>query len=266
MSVDWKGDIKLYPLYLHKRIAASRGIGHGKQYVPWLKVREVPSSGTSSIVLGIEDGRAHHLLSELEATYFYLMERRSTTLDIREQWPILKIYETLELCAGMKVTHAYRKGFPEPFTIDFLLTEIDAEGHLTYRAASIKTPADAVDQVVRRRLRVEKQWCEDNEIAWTLVDTRSFTKQMLSNLRFMRSWFRHRLIINDKEAARFADQFIATYQTNVHLEKLIEGVGKKISLKEEKATDIFRYCAWYNLIPVSLKHPLALNRPLTLDR
>src|SRR5579859_517756 len=152
--MHWKPKPELYPPYLRRRIARGRGVREGTSYVPWLKVRDVPSKGTSSVVSGIVVDRTHHLLSALEATYFYLIERRPQTVDILEQWPILDIDGTLKLTQLRGVRHPFKGPYPEPFTIDLLIAERTATG-LHYRAASIKSPEDANDSDVRRRLAVE---------------------------------------------------------------------------------------------------------------
>lgn len=162
-GVFWKSDPLLYPPYLQSRITRSRGIGSGPRYVPWLKVRDVPSRGTSQVSQGVFSGRSHHLLSELEATYFFLLERRAGTAEIREQWPILDMDRTLELCARFGVRPRIRNGYPEPFTIDFLITE-RVDGQLRNRAASVKSPEDAQDPDTRLRLAVEHAWCQDHDI------------------------------------------------------------------------------------------------------
>ncbi len=263
--MHWKADRNLYPAYLRTRIQRRRGVGLGAAYLPWLKVRDVPSRGTSSIIPGIAVSRPHHLLSELEAIYFYLSERKSSTVDIREQWPILDIDRTLELCEEFDVQHKYRGPFPEPFTIDFLITEQTDHG-LSHRAASVKTAEDAKNPRIRQRLAVEREWCRERGIRWTLVDTTEFDKTLLSNLRFLRAWFLHGFEVDPRQATRFADCFNALYETNVALTSLIRRAGRALHMPEQMAEDFFRYCGWDNLIAVSLGHRLALNQPLVLRR
>lgn len=267
----WKPDPLLYPPYLRPKIRRGRGVGKGLSYVPWLKAREVPSRGTSSIIHGIRVNRSHHLLSELETIYFFLIERKLSTVDIREQWPILDVDKTLELCAKYGVHHKYRGPYPEPFTIDFLIAEY-VDGKLNYRAASIKTPADAKDPAVRLRLAVEHAWCLEHGIPWTLIDTSVFgatllnRKTLLANLRFLRAWFRHRYSPDAQSVEEFAQQFHASYHTNVPLEGLIQRAGKCLRLSDNLSQDLFRYCAWADFIKVSLMHPLSMNLPLVLRR
>ena len=197
--------------------------------------------------------------------YFFLVERQKSTVDIQECWPIFDIDRTIELCATLGVRHQYRGSFPTPFTIDFLITE-SVDDQLMYRAASIKTPEDAADPKVRQRLEVENRWCRERGIPWTLVDTSHFDRTLLSNLLFMRTWFRHHYDPNEDVESRFAESFRAIYATNVPLAALIEETAKVLRFPVPLAIDVFRYCAWSDRIAVSLKHPLSLNMPLVLRR
>lgn len=261
--MHWKPDPALYPPYLASRIRRGRGVNEGQRYVPWLKVRDVRSRGTSSMPPGITVKRPHHLLSELEAIYFYLTERKATTVDIREQWPILHIDRTIELGLQFGVRHPFKGHYPDPFTIDFLITEC-VDGEIRYRAASIKTPEDAADPAIRLRLAVEHVWCSEQGIPWTLVDTKAFNKTMLATLRFMRGWFKDRFEPKDELVDRFAEQFQAIYRPNVLLSELLHTASKRLRLSEQTAQSTFQYCAWRNAIQVSLQHPLLLNKPLVL--
>ena len=259
----WKPNANLYPPYLRPRIRRGRGIGRGAEYLPWLKVSDVPSRGTSSKPPGIVVRRPFQLLSEFEAIYFFLTERRPTSVDLREQWPIFDIDRTLELCAQFGVNHGYRGAYPEPFTIDLLITE-SINGELRDRAASIKTPEDAAKPEVRLRLAVEYAWCRERGIPWTLVDTSAFSKTMLATLRFMRSWFQNRYEPDIDGAMRFSDQFQASYTPNILLDELIRKAAKRLRLSEAVAQNTFHYCAWADHIGVSLTHSLSLDRPLVL--
>jgi hypothetical protein len=264
--MHWKPDHQLYPPYLKTRIERGRGVWKGVDYKPWLKLRDVPSSGTSSSVSGIKIPRPYNFLSELETTYFYLVERKASTIDIQEQWPILDIDRTLELCSEYGVRHAYRGMNPEPFTIDFLITSADENQKLTTRAASIKTPDDAKNPLIRQRLLIEFLWCKEKEIPWTLIDTTCFTKTLLENLRFIRSWHRHRYLPNPEAEALFIQQFNFSYGKNVLLNLIIVSIAKKLRITTELTLDRFRFCAWSDQIQISLEHPIGLDKPIILKR
>jgi len=262
--VHWKADPLLYPPHLRSRIKRGRGVLQGAQYRPWLYIRDVPSRGTSLGAQGILTDRPHQGLSNLEATYLYLMERRKSVVDIREQWPIFDLDRTLELCAELGVRHTYKRGLLEPFTIDFVITELTEHGK-SYRAASVKTPEDAADPSKRLRLEVEHRWCEERGIPWTLVDTSLFDKTLLEILRFMRGWFRNRFD-PATELSSFLVAFNTAYRRNELLGELIERLTAILRLPQPLALDMFRYCAWSGQIEISLKHTLALDRPLVLTQ
>lgn len=262
--MEWPSTSDLYLPHLGAKIRRGRGIGMGDAYIPWLKVRDVPSRGTSSIVRGINVDRPFHFLSKLEITYFYLQERKSNVIDIREQFPILDIARTLELCSQFGVTHSYRGSYPEPFTIDFLITEKTAEG-VRYKAASIKTPEDANDARVALRLAIEYEWCREQSIPWVLIDTSLFNDIVLENLRFLRSWFRHRYIPSIQKTSTFAMSFMNNYSRNVPLVELLKRTASQLRLEFSVAGDAFRYCGWTNQLPVSLHHSISFDKPLVLS-
>lgn len=261
----WKPDPQLYHPHLRSRIRGGLGVGQGSDYKSWLKIRNVPSMGTSSAIPGLKVRRPVYTLSELETTYFYLTERSPTVVDIREQWPILDLDRTLCICSDLGVRHVYRGAYPEPFTIDFLITE-EIEGVVTYRAASIKTAKDALDPKVRIRLAVEYIWCIERGIPWTLVDTSAFDKTLLDTLRYIRRWFQNYYSPDPAEADYFAQQFLKHYLTNVTLQSLLNAIGKRLDIADSELNNIFGYCAWSGRIPISLRHPLLLNKPLVLAR
>jgi hypothetical protein len=259
----WSPDLALYMPHLRAKMRRGRGMGEGKDYLPWLKVRDVPSKGTCGTYSGIRVRRTCHLLSELEQIYFLLVERKSSTLDHQEQFPILDVESTLKICTEVGVKHPSRGLNLEPLTIDFLITELTEQG-IKVRAASIKTPEDAKNPQIRKGLLVQKLWCEKAGIPWTLVDTSGFNRTLLSNLRFIRSWHRHRFVPQVDEVERFTSQFMQEYQRNVPLKLLIARAAEVLHISTDLATDIFRYCTWSGSIPTSITHEIALNKPLIL--
>jgi len=156
--VYWSPDPELYKPYLRSIIKRGRGIGQGAAYRPMFNVRDVPSDGSAHVIKGIKVPRQFHVLSDLEATHFYVRERDPKIVDIRENFPIYDIDWTMEACVRLGIRHTYKNGHPFPFTLDFVVTEaIDNE--LTDRVETIKTPADAGNSEVRKRLSVEANWC-----------------------------------------------------------------------------------------------------------
>ncbi len=58
-----------------------------------LKLTDVPSRGTCTIVAGCE----HHLLSRIERSYFYVLECQDVVGEVKDQTPLLPLTRTLQI-------------------------------------------------------------------------------------------------------------------------------------------------------------------------
>lgn len=261
--MEWNDDLSLYPSYWHSRLKRGFGLGRGKSYLPWLRVRDVPSLGTSGNPRGITVERVYHLLSTPERAYFHIVDRQPDVIDIREQFPILDLRATVSLCAERGVKHPRKGRYFQPFTIDFLITRRTPEG-LVYEARSIKTPQDAQDQATRLRLSIEHEWCKRAGIDWKLIDTSSFSTDLLSTLTFIRAWARHRFVPNSSNASAFVDAFHDTYNPNRPLREVIRACSERLKRNYAECLNEFRYCAWSDRLPIEITRKVTLHLPVVL--
>lgn len=171
--MEWPSDLALYPPFLRARLKKGFGLGQGETYKPWIRVRDFGSHGDSANPPSIKIDRPYHFLSRPEKCYFYVLERDEDVVDIQEQFPILDLGNTIRLCAKYKVRHIYRNGFPEPFTIDFIVTRRTETGTVT-EAHSVKTKEDFDKPRTKARLNIERQWCSEAGIDWARVDPTPF--------------------------------------------------------------------------------------------
>lgn len=74
-------------------------------------------------------GRIYHLLSNMELSYFYILDWSDKVCDIREQYPLLDIATVLEIAdkAGIRYPFDNVSGFPYVLTSDFLITTPNGE-------------------------------------------------------------------------------------------------------------------------------------------
>lgn len=263
--MEWPKNITEYPSYWHSRLRRGFGLGAGLGYQPWLRVRDVPSKGSSGNPKGITIPRTYHLLSKIERTYFHLLDRQADVVDIREQFPVLDVEGTLKLCSELGVRHPYEGRYPKAFTFDFLVTRQTASG-LIYQARSLKTVEDSQNNNVRALLNVEYQWSKKANLDWQLVNVSGFTDDLQSTLSFMRSWYLHRYEPDPRIADQFAKEFRKHYRSNVPLKELIEVCSKKMRRSYFLTQNDFRYCAWSGRIRVKLNSRLTLHLPVTLEK
>ncbi|MCT4594727.1 MAG: TnsA endonuclease N-terminal domain-containing protein [Anaeromicrobium sp.] len=104
------------------RLKEKRGLGRGINYIPWIKVHEVPSRGRKHRVLGVKHKRIYHFLSDLEY-YFYLLQIfDSNVVEIREQFPLLSLETTKLIAEELNIRHPSVGGRDIVMTTDFLIT------------------------------------------------------------------------------------------------------------------------------------------------
>ena len=266
--MEWTADPTQYPAYLATKIKRGRGCGSGVGYLSWYTTREIRSSGTCDTPNSIRNGRLYELLSDFETLYFFILERKVGVQDVREQFPILDITGTQRICAELGIDHKTTSRGPprpEPYTIDFLVTE-EIDNTTRMRAASIKPPNQVLDAATIAKLHVERLWCERNKLPWELIDMSALPNHLttLSALRFARKWYLNQWQPDLALRQLFKEHFMFIYERNVPLKRLIERAAKRTRLPLPHAEDAFRHGAWIGDIPVSFNHEIALDLPLVL--
>ncbi len=170
----------------HRRLAEGRGQGTLQDYLPWLTIHDLASRGVVSRVMGRTTGRIHHLLSGLETAFFYILDASELTLDIREQFPLLYIEETLRIADEMRIRHPRDNvsKYPIVFTSDFVVTTTDG-----IKVLSVKPSSELEKQRTREKLAVEQRFWEEKRIEWRLVTEKVIDFQKARNLEWInRSW------------------------------------------------------------------------------
>jgi hypothetical protein len=159
-----------------------RGQGTKSAYKPWIMIHDFPSNGMVSRVYGNTTGRIHHLLSNMELSYFYLLDWSEKVLDIREQYPILEIETVIEIAdkAGIRYPFDNESGFPYVLTSDFLITTSDGE-----MVRSIKPKKNLGDFRVREKLEIERRYWKQKKIDWKLVTEDGIDHQKARNIEWI---------------------------------------------------------------------------------
>ena len=145
---------------IKKLIAEGRGQGEGAAYQPWLQIGNFSSTGRGSRIRDHRTGRIHHLFSELETRYYYILAWSEKVLDIREQFPLLPLSETEEIAAALGYKHPKAPGgaCDKVMTTDFLLTvrgsDSDPAPHL--EARYVKYEKDMANKRTCEKLQIEQ--------------------------------------------------------------------------------------------------------------
>jgi hypothetical protein len=160
---------------IQKLIQEGRGQKELADYLPWLTVRDVPSRGLSTHRKGWKTGRVHHVLSKLERKYFYVLEWSKVVVDIREQYPLLPLDETLAIAKHCEFNHPAIPNKDDPKTLDpvvmttdFLIT-LMVDGKRIEHARAVKYAADLQSPIVLQKLEIERRYWETRQINWGIV-------------------------------------------------------------------------------------------------
>jgi len=163
-------------------IKEGRGQGAGKEYKPWLTVRDVPSEGRSHRIFGHITHRTHHLLSDLELATFLLLQWRSLTIDIREQFP-LEVSETKRLSKDAGIKHPEHGGVLQYMSSDFLINTSDPNNRIF--AIQVKTSSALEEPRTIEKLEIERCYWLEKEIPWYLVTEKEIPVDVFRNIDWL---------------------------------------------------------------------------------
>ncbi len=162
-----------------------RGCGSGADYLPWLTIQDVPSSGRRARVFTPLTGREHHLLSDIETAVFFVLHWNAAVVDLREQFPLDRA-ETRRIAAEIGVPHPRDRhtGVDIVMTLDLLVDARDAAGTSCIPVSS-KPFDDLGDRRTLEKLEIERRYCQERWGGWRLMTDRDYSKQYVRNLRWV---------------------------------------------------------------------------------
>ena len=167
------------------------GLGQGANYKPWLRIQDVKSLGTRSLIYGRKSQRDHHMMSSIESEHFYLAEFSNRVVDIREQFPLFPLNFTQKVAKTLGVQHPTHPHTKEPIimTTDQLLT-IDSPQGIIYHAVSVKSEEDSGDLRVLEKNDIERVCWELLGVKFSYFTGNELTRVQSSNLLWATSPFR----------------------------------------------------------------------------
>lgn len=168
---------------IERYIKQGRGQQEGKNYKPWLLAQDLPSTGRDGQREGWKTGRDHHLLSDLESDYFYLLEWSSTVTDIREQFPLLPIEETVSIAEELGIKHSNDNKTKEivVMTTDFVINIGSKEFVRT-----LKYAGDLEDARTMEKLEIEREYWRRRNIDWGIVTDKEIPEILCENVKWVR--------------------------------------------------------------------------------
>ncbi|MGG2057017.1 TnsA endonuclease N-terminal domain-containing protein [Lysinibacillus pakistanensis] len=193
-----------------KFYAEGRGSGELNHYLPWIKTNEIPGNRRVHRPRGWKTNRIHHLLFDLELSYFFYLEWSKKVIDIREQFP-LERKKTMTIASEKGINHPFENKTQTNIvmTTDFLVT-IKNENKVMHIARSIKPSSELEDPRVMENLEIERQYWEDYNVEWCLIDEKVMDTQFVKNLKYIHEHY----YLNEKKEEEMS-LYLLTYLGNI---------------------------------------------------
>jgi len=169
-----------------KYLREGRGCGNGSSYRPWISVQDFASRGVASRVKGMTTGRVHHLMSNHELAFFYILDWSDEVTDIREQYPLFDLESAVRIAAqaGIKYPTNNVSGYPYVLTCDFMITTTTG-----VKARTIKTASELSNPRVLEKLEVERRYWLEQGIDWKIITEREILYQKAKNIEWIYTAF-----------------------------------------------------------------------------
>ncbi|MDQ8734245.1 TnsA endonuclease N-terminal domain-containing protein [Paenibacillus sp. LHD-38] len=167
------------------KMKKGHGQGKGTEYIPWTTVRDFASHGLSGRVMGWKTGRIHHFLSQLERSYFYMLEWSAMIKDIREKYP-LPLERTFDLSERLGIKHPADKKTKElaVMTTDFVIDFVQ-NGDICMIARSVIPSNQLGAKRTIERLELERMYWVERDIDWGIVTEREIPSGMVQNIEWV---------------------------------------------------------------------------------
>lgn len=253
-----------------RRLKEGRGSGFGKDYKPWIYVHDIPSKGISTRVNGWKTDRLHHLLSNLELQYFYILEFSSIVTDIREQYP-LERNKTRSIAERIRYKHPTDPSTQTPIvmTTDFLVT-IKQSGKFVEQARTIKYSNDLSSKRTLEKLEIERvYWLEEN-IDWGIVTEKDIDPVIADNVSWLYEYKNLSALnpLTHKDVGHIHKFLVPNIISNrqIPLRDLTNACDDKLGYSNSlgSSLSVVRYLIANKRLKVDMKIPLNPSEPLAI--
>lgn len=255
---DWNED------KYNRFIKDGKGQGIGKNYNPWICTQTFPSAGRVSRVLGWKTGRIHHLLSDLQTRYFYMLEWEDNVTDIREHFPLINPQDTIKEKEDLRFDLFTDKDSGTPYVIstNFLITIKDSNGSNTYLARTVKKDLELEKKNTLERLEIERRYWEAKGIDWGIVTQKEISNTFARNIEWV-----HPSLYSYQERGFKQEEIV--YMGSVLLERLIDNsfpirkvavdFDKEFNYESGTGLFVFKFLVASKQIDIDMMNPIDIN-------
>lgn len=249
-----------YRTYL-RFLKNGRGKGDLDDYKPWITTHDFPSKGKVARILGKKTNRIHHLMSQLEKTYFLILDNDPLVEDIKEQFP-LPLDMTQLIAAGMGIEHPFINGFSYVMTTDFMVKR-----NGTWQAIQIKTSEDAEKVRVKEKFAIEKAYYKMIGVGWTLLTEKDLPPTVASNYFWLNAGEPlESLVPNPGKRIRMKLAFLELYRDyTIPFRTILSTMDDLCTVRAGTTMQLFKSCILDGEIAFNPFETVSLEEPRLLD-
>ena len=229
-----------------------RGIGKGSNYDPWIGIRDVPSSGRSSLIYGLTVLREFETLSDLETYTFYPLDWKKNVIDIREQFPVLPRDLAIGIAERYGITYPNAPGTREPAVLstDFLATVITKKCE-TYMPIECKYKSDLLKKRELDKLEIKRLFWAALGYKQVIVTEDEVDPVAAENLAFISSPLRGQLA--PTHAAQNPQELVRLVPPRTYtIESLVRLVSDVESVDEDVGRHILFHLIWHHGLKIDI--------------
>lgn len=250
---------------IQRYIKKGRGQGTGKNYKSWLTVRDVPSRGKQTRDKGWKTGRVHHLFSDLEASYFYLLEWNDMVIDIREQYPLLDRVKAMRIANELGIHYPIDRNTKTPLvmTTDFLISVIH-QGKEIQLARTIKPSCELNKPRVIAKFEIERLYWSSMGVNWKIVTEKNISMIVAKNVDWIHTAYQLQSkselgLVEIRAAARELQDIIGRSQETVR--SILKSNDKINDFQAGTSLYLLRHLLATKQISADMTKSILLNQP-----
>lgn len=250
-------------------IKEGRGQNHGRDYFPWLTIQDVPSIGLVSRTEGWKTNRIHHFMSNVELSYFLLLEWLDSVVDVREQFPLLPLSKTIQIAERLGIEHPLDPATKKPIvmTTDFLL-DVREGSQVNLYARTTKNDEDINSKRTVDKFEIERTYWKERKINWGVISGSDLPQAMIKNIDWV---YTARRLTDYKIAEQLVfkvEKILYTEITNskLGLSELALIVDDRIGLTLGTSLTIVRYLIANKIWEVDMFKEIVPSNPITVKR
>lgn len=246
-------------------INEGRGRGEGFEYKPWKLIHDFPSRGRCSRILGGKTGRVHHLFSDIESRFFYLMEWENVVVDIRESFPLLDLEEVIGEKDDLRLDLFKDKesGIPYVLTTSFLIT-LKENGKYRYVARSVKASSELDKKATIEKFEIEKRYWNKKGVDWSVITQNEIPLIKAKNVEWIHSalYTTNDRGFSDKEIIEMEDILVdGLYTEQKPLRTVLSNFDLNYNLSYGSALFFFKHMIASKKIMVDMNKEINTNVP-----